>query len=165
MFWSTTPARNPVVLTYGIFCKFNSLTYRRCTRGKTPLKIFSPEIPCRIESGGCAVVSRTVTFPDRRFPDKTIPRHTFPEQYVFEAPFYSRWRSASTVWLSASNAAYTGNKNIMSGVSLKTNCLKRLAQFDLQILVRLLLCFQFLGLFITVFHRPNLLDINFITAY
>jgi len=45
----------------------------------------------------CAVVSRTVTFPDRRFPDKTIPGQTFPGQYVFEAPFYSRWRSASTV--------------------------------------------------------------------
>ena len=58
----------------------------------------------------CVVVSRTVTFPDRRFPDKTfpgqtIPGQTFPGQYVFEAPFYSRWRSASTVWLSASNAA------------------------------------------------------------
>jgi len=42
-------------------------------------------------------VSRTRRFPDRRFPDKTIPGQTFPGQYVFEAPFYSRWRSASTV--------------------------------------------------------------------
>ena len=55
--------------------------------------------------GRCAVVSRTVTFPDRRFPDKTFPGQMIPGQDVFEAPFYSRWRSASTVWLSASNAA------------------------------------------------------------
>jgi len=33
-------------------------------------------------------------FPDRRFPDKTIPGQTFPGQYVFQAPFYSRWRRA-----------------------------------------------------------------------
>ena len=44
-------------------------------------------------------VSRTRRFPDRRFPDKTfpgqtIPGQTFPGQYVFEAPFYSRWRRA-----------------------------------------------------------------------
>jgi len=31
---------------------------------------------------GCAVVSRTVTFEDRRFSDKTIPGHTFRRQDV-----------------------------------------------------------------------------------
>jgi len=49
-------------------------------------------------------VSRTRRFPDRRFPDRrfpdktfpgqTIPGQTFPGQYVFQAPFYSRWRRA-----------------------------------------------------------------------